>query len=299
MDFQDKGYGMQNTCSVIINRLSGTFSEKKTDQVKSFLDSEGMNPRLFFIHNLEEATAISRQVCSESDTPLVIVGGGDGTINGVLNGFSPGAATMAILPFGTSNVLTRELEIDSLDDALRRIARGVSRPVPAGLLVNEKMRRYFLLMAGIGFDGSVVRGVRFPEKRMLGKSAYALSAIRQLFGSDKDMMEITADGRKYACHSLIICNSSKYAGKFVMAPGANLFEPLFRAVCVEVSERSAYLKAAMMLLAGKGLRGRGFRTLAAGEFAISGNKPVQVDGDYICNTPAEISIIPEFVRLIV
>jgi diacylglycerol kinase (ATP) len=290
---------LPNSCTVIINRLSGTFSEKKADHVKTFLESKGMNPRLYFIRNLDEATAISGSVCSESANPLIIVGGGDGTINGVLNGLSPGAATMAILPFGTSNVLTRELAIDSIDDALRKIARGVSRPVPAGLLENEQMRRYFLLMAGIGFDGAVVRGVRFRDKRMLGKTAYAISAIRQLIGMEKEMMEVIADGRKYDCHSLIICNSSKYAGKFVMAAGASLFEPLFRAVCIEVSDRSAYLKAAMMLLAGKEQRGRGIRTITAREFAVSGDKPIQVDGDYLCHAPVKISIVPNFVRLIV
>jgi diacylglycerol kinase (ATP) len=289
---------LPNTCSVIINRLSGTFSESKADHVKSFLDSIGMNPRLHFIHNIEEATAVSRSACAESSDPLIVIGGGDGTVNGVLNGLSPGSATIAILPFGTSNVLTRELSIDSLDDALQRIALGVSRPVAAGLLDNGIMRRYFLLMAGIGFDGSVVRGVRFREKRMLGRSAYALSAIRHLVGMEKELMEVVADGKRYDCHSLIICNSSKYAGKFIMAPGASLFEPLLRAVCIKSPYRRTYLKAAMMLLAGKGLRGPCIRTLTAGEFSVSGNKPVQVDGDYICNGPVRISIVPDFVRVI-
>ncbi len=289
---------MPNTCSVIINRLSGTFSEKKADQVKSFLDAKGMNPRLYFIQDLEEATAISRKICSESAAPLVIVGGGDGTVNGVINGLSPGAATLAVLPFGTSNVLTRELAINSLDDALQRIERGAARPIAAGLLENEKIRRYFILMAGIGFDGSVVGGVGFREKRLLGKAAYVLSAIRQLAGMDKEMMEVMADGRKYDCHSLIICNASKYAGKFVLAPGANLFEPMFRAICIESPDRRTYLRAAMLLLDGKGLRGPGIRTLTAGEFTISGGKPVQIDGDYLCDSPVRISIVPDFVRLI-
>ncbi len=290
---------MPNSCTVIINRLSGTFSEKKADHVKSFLESKGMNPRFYFIRNLDEATAISANICSESADPLIIVGGGDGTINGVLNGLSPGCATMAILPFGTSNVLTRELSIDSIDDALHRIASGVSRPVSAGLLETGQMRRYFLLMAGIGFDGAVVQGVRFRDKRLLGKSAYAVSAIRQLMGMDKELMEVSADGRNFNCHSLIICNSSKYAGKFVMAPGASLFEPLFRAVCVEVPDRSAYMKVVMNLLIGKEQQGPGIRTITAREFAISGDKPIQVDGDYLCLAPVKISIVPDFVRLII
>ncbi len=289
---------MTKACTVIINRLSGTFSEEKADKVRSFLISKGKAPRLCFIHNLDEATEISRKACRETSDPFIIVGGGDGTVNGAINGLTPGAATLAILPFGTSNVLSRELEIHSLDDALQRIARGRARPTPAGLLVNEKTRRYFILMAGIGFDGAVVRGVAFREKRMLGKAAYVLSAIRQLMKMDKEMTEVIADGMKYDCHSLIICNSSKYAGKFVLTPEADLFEPRFRAVCIESRDRCTYLRAAMSLLDGKGMRGPGVRTLTARELAISGCKPVQVDGDYLCDSPVRISIVPDFVSLI-
>lgn len=289
---------MSRTCTVIINRLSGTFSKKKADQVGSFLCSKGMDPRLYFIHDLDEATEISRKACRETSDPFIVVGGGDGTVNGVINGLAPGAATLAILPFGTSNVLTRELAIKSLEDALQRIARGVPRRTPAGLLVNEKCSRYFILMAGMGFDGAVVRGVSFREKRMLGKGAYVLSAFRQLAEMDREVFEVIADGVKYDCHSLIICNSSKYAGKFVLAPGADLFEPRFRAVCIESPGIRTYLRAAVSLLGGKGVRGPGIRTITAGEFTVSGRKPVQVDGDYLGDSPARISIIPDFVRLI-
>jgi diacylglycerol kinase (ATP) len=286
-------------CAVILNRLSGTYSEEKAEKVKSFLDGRGLSPRLFFTHDLDEATHISRRICSETPNPLIIVGGGDGTINGVLNGLAPGAATMAILPFGTSNVLTRELAIRSLDDALQRIAKGDSRPVSAGLMEKEGMRRYFLLMAGIGFDGFVVHGVRFHEKKLLGKGAYVLSALRNVIRWDGTLMEVTDENGKRPCHSLIICNSSKYAGEFMIAPQASLFDPEFEVVCIWSPKRRSYLKAAFKMLMGKSPQGKGICSFRARELTVSGEKPVQIDGDFYCLTPVKISIVPEFVRLIV
>lgn len=290
---------MQDNCSLIINRLSGSYSPEKTESVKSFLESLGMRHRLYLTQNLDEATAIARRICSESRDPFIIVGGGDGTVNGVLNGLSPGAATMAVLPFGTANVLARELAITTFDDALMKIARGSFRSVSAGLIEKDTIRKYFLLMAGIGFDASVVKGVRFREKKLLGKAAYVLSAVRNLIMWEKDIMQVISDSGKYDCHSLIVCNSSRYAGEFIMAPQASLFEPVFDAFCIRGAGRAGFLKAATGLLTGRGLHGAGISALRPRELVVSGNKPVQVDGDYYCHAPVKISVVPDFVRLIV
>jgi diacylglycerol kinase family enzyme len=59
--------------------------------------------------------------------PYIVVAGGDGTINAVLNGLLPGRATLAVIPVGTANVLTQELGIFFIDDALRRIVAGATR----------------------------------------------------------------------------------------------------------------------------------------------------------------------------
>jgi YegS/Rv2252/BmrU family lipid kinase len=258
-----------------------------------------MLPHLHLTQNLEEVTAIARRICIENRNPFIIVGGGDGTVNGVLNGLVPGAATLAVLPFGTANALTRELSIDSIEDALLKIARNRSRPASAGLIEKENIPKYFLLWAGIGFDGSVASGVRFREKKLLGKAAYVLSAVRQLISWESERMEVIADGKKYECHSLVVCNSSRYGGKFTMAPGASLFEPVFEAVCIQDTGRAGLLKAAARLLRGKGLQGTGIQVFKARELSVSGSKPVQVDGDYYCHAPMEIRIVPDFVRLIV
>jgi diacylglycerol kinase (ATP) len=286
-------------CAVIINRLSGTYSEKKVERVKVFLEEQGLSPRFYFLKDFDEVTLVTRRICAEYPNPLIIVGGGDGTINGVLNGLSPGVATLAVLPFGTSNVLTRELGIHSVEDALQRIARGESRPVSAGRIETEAAHRYFLLMAGIGFDGFVVQGVRIREKRLLGKAAYVLSALRHLIHWQPYHMVVTAGGRKLECHSLIVCNAAKYAGNFILAPGASLFEPEFEVVCIRKTARTGYLKMVFDLLKGRGLQGDDICTFRTGELAVSGDKPIQIDGDYFCRAPVKISILPGFVKLIV
>jgi diacylglycerol kinase family enzyme len=193
--------------------------------VQQALKPAGLEPELLLTGCAEDAPRFASRICAAGDDPLILVAGGDGTLNGVLNGLAPGKATLGVIPLGTSNVLARELEIHSLDDALARIAAGRSRPVSVGELECGGDRRRFLLMAGIGVDGAVVRGVRLKEKRLVGKGAYLLSALREIGAWDRGELKVSGDGHTVSCHSVIVCNASKYGGNFVLAREADLFSP--------------------------------------------------------------------------
>jgi diacylglycerol kinase (ATP) len=290
---------MPGPCTVIINPLSGSFSPQRFSGVLDFLVSHGFKPDLKEVSTPETATRSAQSVCHNQKNPLIIVGAGDGTINAVVNGLTPGTATLAVIPFGTSNVLCRELGIMSLDAALEKIAAGVSRNLCVGCLLKGETKRSFLLMAGVGFDGFVVKGVRTREKRLLKKGAYFLSALRELQSWNTNRFEVLSDSRVSDCHSVIVCNGAKYGGNILFAPGASLFEPEFQVICIQHETRLRYLKTLASLLAGQGLKGKGIVTFPARELEIRGTKPLQADGDYYFDAPVHIRAIPDFVKIIV
>lgn len=121
-----------------------------------------------------DATILARDA-AENGATTVIVSGGDGTINEALQGMVGTKARLAVWPQGTANVLAHELGISTdLKRVAAIIARGKSRLIYPGCAVQEETgtRRYFLLMAGIGLDASVVNGVRPGLKRRIGKAAF-------------------------------------------------------------------------------------------------------------------------------
>ncbi|KAF0220362.1 MAG: diacylglycerol kinase catalytic [Geobacteraceae bacterium] len=290
---------MADFCALIINPVSGHYSERKIREIAAMLVSHGLNPELLLTRGPDDATRFSRRICEEHGEPLIIAGGGDGTVNGVVNGLVPGKATIAVLPLGTANVLAKELGIRSIDDAVRRIVRGETRPLSAGLLKAGGLKRYFLLMAGIGFDGFVVEGVRGNEKKLLKEGAYILSALRRLRNWEKGQLEVLADGRRMECHSLIICNAAKYGGKFLLAPRADIFSPEFQVVCIKSDARTALLKLVLSTLLGKTGETGDVLRFTTSELAISGAKAVQVDGDFCCYSPVKIRAVAGFARLVI
>ncbi|MGA7826724.1 MAG: diacylglycerol kinase family protein [Geobacteraceae bacterium] len=290
---------MPDTCTVITNPLSGSFSPRKLEGALDFLARHGFTPDLQYVDTPESAARCAQLACCSQQNPLIIVGAGDGTINAVVNGLTPGTATLAVIPFGTSNVLCRELGIMSPNAALEKIAAGATRNLCVGSLEKEDAKRTFLLMAGVGFDGRVVKEVRSREKKRFKKGAYVLSALRVLRSWDSSRFEVISGARTLDCHSVLICNGAKYGGNVVFAPGASLFEPEFEVICIEDETRLGYLRALIGLRHRKGLSGPGILTFSATELEIRGTKALQADGDYYFDAPVQIRAIPDFVKIVV
>jgi diacylglycerol kinase family enzyme len=267
-------------------------------QITAALEAAGLVTEHLLTKNAVDAEIFSRRICQEREEPFLIAAGGDGTVNGVINGLAAGKATLAVLPLGSANVLAKELGIVSCEDAVARIVAGRTRPLTVGFLEAGVVRRRFLLMAGIGFDGFIVRGVREREKRIVGKGAYILSAARHLCNWERERLEVMAGGRRIECHSVVVCNASRYGGGFVFAPGAELFTPEFQVACITADTRSAYLRLAYDVISGRVMENRDIVRFDAVELLVSGNKPVQTDGDYCCASPVRIKASRGFARLV-
>ncbi|GFE57568.1 diacylglycerol kinase family protein [Geobacter sp. AOG1] len=290
---------MNNRCFLIVNPTSGGYSPRRIEEIVATLRRRGKVPELLLTGSAADASLFARRICTEAAEPFIVVGGGDGTINGVLNGLAPGKATLAILPLGTANVLAKELGIRSLEDAIRKITGGEARSMAVGLLEAQEEKRYFSLMAGIGFDGAVVEDVRLGEKRVVGKGAYVLSAMRRLAAWDREPLRIRADGREVECHSAVICNGARYGGDFVLAPGADIFTPGFQLVCIKGCTRRTYARLTLELLRGLVPTEPGVITFPARLLEISVPKAVQVDGDYAGRSPLRITAVEKFVKVLV
>lgn len=284
---------------LFVNPGSGGYALKRIQMVIALLKDVGLAPTAFSVATPAEIHAGCRRINEIGSDPLVIVAGGDGTVNAVANGLQPGSATLAVLPMGTSNVLAAELGITSVENGIQRIVRGTTRPLPLGVLQLEQECHRFLLMAGIGLDGAIVRDVWPPGKRMLKQGAYALSACVNAFSWDSSLIEVSTAGRQIECHSVIVCSASHYGGNFVIAPGCDLFTAGLTAVCVRKNSRWNYLRLAFELFRGKTGTSSELLLIPSEGLEIRGRKPIQIDGDFIGYSPARITVLPDFARIIV
>ena len=147
---------------------------------------------------------------------LIVVAGGDGTVNEALQALAGSNATLLVLPSGTANVLARETGLPRNPLAAAESAiRFQTREIPLGVVEFSTHRRYFLLMCGVGFDAAAVRGLDRVRKRMLGMGAYFLSALGQ-FTKRLGRLQATVGGETLDC-TLVVASKSRLYGRAARA----------------------------------------------------------------------------------
>ncbi|HEY5522476.1 MAG TPA: hypothetical protein VIK21_04740, partial [Desulfuromonadaceae bacterium] len=157
----------------------------------------------------------------------------------------------------------------------------------------------FLLMAGIGLDGAIVRDVWPLGKKFLKQGAYALSALKSAMAWDATLFKLSTPEGDVACHTAIICNASRYGGNFILSPGSSPFSSGLSAVCITGSRRRTYLSSALNLFRGRSGTNRDLVRMHSSIFEVRGRRPIQIDGDFVGYGPARISELADFARIIV
>lgn len=284
---------------IIANRGAGSFSSGGLESACRSMATAGMEVERIFCGDFAAMTELAARVSASDAAPLVIAAGGDGTINAVLNGLEGNRATCAILPLGTANVLALELGLTSAEKALERIIAGESRAFTAGLIRGESRSSRFFLMAGVGVDGYIVRGVTLARKKRFGKGAYLLSALEHLCRWEGGRLTVSTENADFSCHSLVVCNSARYGGPFTLAPGASIHSPTLELVAVTGSTRLAHLALVRETLMGSGKGSSGIIRLTAESIRIGGTKPLQADGDDWGESPVTITAEKAYASIII
>ncbi|HIJ59567.1 MAG TPA: diacylglycerol kinase family lipid kinase [Nitrospirae bacterium] len=255
-------------------------------------------------HCEEICKEISKDKSFQNNT-LIIACGGDGTYNEVANGLVYSNIPMAVLPLGTTSVLARELFIPlKIDDAIETILNGRVIFANLGLIKFLKQTnlksRYFILMAGIGYDAETVKNVDLRKKRIFGKFAYISSGMKTFFTYKTSHIDVRVDENyDIDCSNIIICKSSRYGGSFIISPEATLLSPYFYCFTTVSSDKKSLLKYILAILSGQHLRLKDIRYFKAHNLIIEGNGSIQIDGDYLGSLPISVSIAEKAIRLVV
>ncbi|HET9812490.1 MAG TPA: YegS/Rv2252/BmrU family lipid kinase [Sphingomicrobium sp.] len=130
--------------------------------------------RLIDARSVTEPDTLAGEISSAVDrSPMVIVGGGDGTLSECVDHFLNRDVVFAVLPLGTANSFARTLGLPlDLDGAVDVIANGIARPIDLGCIDGD----YFLNNAALGLAPVVAETVPKGLKRLLGRAGYLVWA---------------------------------------------------------------------------------------------------------------------------
>jgi YegS/Rv2252/BmrU family lipid kinase len=294
---------------IIHNPLAGSRRGRRSQQLdaaRRILASADIEAELQATPGSGTATALARQAV-EQGRHLVIVCGGDGTVNEVVNGLAGSQVPLAVLPAGTANVLAKELGIPwdipraaklIPQGTLRRIALGVAIPLHA-----KEMRRYFLCVGGAGPDGVLVYSVKAALKLHTGILAYWLEGLRQLFLYDFPRFRVTTASQGIEATLVVVGRTKHYGGPFRITTTADLLENEFELATCTSRSALRYLSYLLALGVGRLRRMRDVHFWKTSSLCCEplGNETVyvQVDGEPAGRLPMEFSIVPDALTLVI
>jgi diacylglycerol kinase (ATP) len=290
--------------TLISNPRTGRYNSRRIpiEHIASLLRSRGVEVDLRPTTAPHDATEIAARAARNGSSEI-IVAGGDGTINEVIQGVAGTKARLGIIPRGTANVLARELGLP-LDEQEAAViaASGKSRRIHLGLAIDETndVSRHFALMAGIGLDASIVRHVRPRLKKRIGKGAFWISGLSHLASWSPHPFTLEIDGREYTATFAAIGKAPRYGGDLAITPEARLDEPEFEVCIIETSNRFRYLRLlSHAMRAGMPRDNPAVKFIKTNKVRAFGNSQVQIDGELIGSLPMRFEIAPHSLEVIV
>jgi len=237
-----------------------------------------------------DATQIARE-SAKNGCDLIIAAGGDGTINEVANGMAFSDAVLGVLPMGTANVFALQMNLPmEIDGACRVIASGNVAHIDMGKVED----RYFLCMAGIGFDALTLKLADKKLKKTYGALAYAAVAFKNYFTYSFPKITLEADDRpepREGCLA-IVCNGKYYGGQLVAAPDAKFDDGMLDVCLLKKGNIFAMLLFLFGLWKGNVDKLSFVECFKARKIRVAGagKHPIHVDAEYLLESPANIEV---------
>ena len=209
------------------NPLAGARDPRKRQRVDQL--TEALRARGFASEVVSDRDALGAQAAEDhrqGRLRAVVAAGGDGTASDLVNRTLPGVP-VALLPLGTENLLARFLRVPR-DPAA--VADMVATGKPLSLDVGRANGRLFLLMAGCGFDGEVVRRLHATREGHITQWSYVKHILDSIRTYQYPQFEVTCRLSRsdietpiehtVAARWAFVSNLPRYAGGLRFSPSA-------------------------------------------------------------------------------
>ena len=256
---------------------------------------------------------------SSGDTDAVVIFGGDGTIHRHLPALVRLQQPVLIVPAGSGNDFARALNLRSVRDSLRAwrdfesgkiqaraIDLGVIVPSNAVPSASPEHTRYFCGVAGCGLDSAAARRANQMPRWLRGHGGYALALLPLLLKLPAYSMRLTqANGEdRTEAEKLTLlaafANTQFYGDGMRIAPKADFADGKLDICRITTLNPFKLFCMFPTVYFGRHLRLPEVEYSRAERVAVQTETPLEIyaDGEFVCETPAEISVAAGALRVI-
>lgn len=304
----------KNNWIAIVNKAAGGGkTEQDWPEIEGYLRKYGIKYEPFFTNRRLHAAIIAKNKINEGYSRIIVVGG-DGTMNEVINGlFSQGhmhttEVMLGMISVGTGNDWAKMFKIPlDYEEAVRTIKEQKTFIQDAGLVQYTKngkeWNRYFINIAGMGFGAKVVeRSNRMKDKGKSSPMLYFYNILASLVGYKAQKADIEIDGKAFN-RSIFSMNVGicKYNGNgMIPVPHAVADDGLYSITLIKKIGKLNLLANINRLYNGKIINHSRVETYMGQTIQIGSSSKlmIETDGESLGQGPVSFQIIPKSVRVI-
>lgn len=290
---------------VIINPFAGGGTTgKRWPQISELLREAGLTFDHDFTEGVGHATQLTREAVTKG-YELVIAVGGDGTVNEVVNGLvdegDKGRATLGIISMGTGGDSARSLGIPRHYAQACRLFSDFKRlTIDLGAVEyvsnNQRVRRFYINTAGLGFDAAVVERQKGFPGIIRGTLPYVICLVLTLGGYRNKKVNLDIEGAKeeQRVFTAVVNNGRYFGGGMKIAPDADLCDGLLDVVVIGAMSKLEFLWNFPRVYRGTHITHPKVRVYRAKEVGVESVERLllQVDGELVGEAPASFRVLP-------
>jgi diacylglycerol kinase (ATP) len=285
---------------VIVNPAAGQPEPILSVLNKVFLEA-GAEWQVAVTHQEGDGTRLAQQAVRRG-VDVVAAYGGDGTVMEVVNGLIGSDVPLGILPGGTGNVLSVELQIPpALEEAAKLI--GAAEPRIRPLDVGKCRDKHFLLRLSTGLTARQIGMTTREMRDQYGKLAYLIAALRALPSAKPACFHFTLDGEKrdFEGVTCVVANAGSVGiPGLSLAPEIRVDDGMLDLLAI----RDVDLEALSSLAASIAALPPDAAELdhwQARQIRIDSDpvQPVVADGEDLGETPVTVEVVPQAIGVIV
>lgn len=296
---------------VIVNPVgSGGRVGRIWPELQQVLRDSGLEFSVELTERPWHAAEIARRAVDQGFRHFVAVGG-DGTVHEVLNGLVVDGVvdpevSLSIVTGGTGCDLVRVLGV-SRDpvEAARAVVKSHLRRVDIGEIHCQRdgkpHRRYFVNVAGLGFDGEVCDRVNRSSKAIGGTVPYLSNLVITLFAyRNKDVvLSFDSQSQSGRYNSVVVCNGQYFGGGMWICPHATLDDGIFDVVILKDLSNLEFLASVPRVYKGTHLSHPKVQTFRATAISVESKQRmfIQAEGEVVGEAPATFRILPSALNL--
>lgn len=289
----------KNTIIFIINPISGNKKQKNIVRyIDLYLNKENFDYKIFYSEYQKHMIKITTDAIANGSNIIIVVGG-DGSVNEVMQNLIGTNIILGIIPTGSGNGLARYLNIPlNIKKAIRLINNFTIQKIDTGNI----NKHFFINAAGLGFD--VVIAQKFSQFNKRGFWTYVMIVLKSYFSyREKEYLLKLNHIKKIRTKALLICfaNSNQYGNEFRIAPKAKINDGLID-VCIINKIPIWVLPITLFLIYFNRIeKSRYYKHFQANDVYIeSVNKQLlNLDGEYVqVNKKLKLTMYPSSIKII-